>query len=90
MRIGFTPEQEQLRQELRTYFAALMTPERRAGLAGGSDYVMRLVVRTIEEYQGLIDGLLQASLGIQRYWTYVVTKPVKEFTGLPLETLLPQ
>ena len=38
MRIGFTPEQEQLRQELRAYFAALMTPERRAGLAGGSDY----------------------------------------------------
>jgi Lrp/AsnC family transcriptional regulator, regulator of ectoine-degradation genes len=59
-------------------------------VAGGSDYVMRLVVRTIEEYQGLIDGLLQAGLGIQRYWTYVVTKPVKEFTGLPLETLLPQ
>ncbi|MGW4210793.1 acyl-CoA dehydrogenase family protein [Lentzea sp. NPDC004789] len=38
MRIGFTPEQEQLRQELRAYFAALMTPERRERLAGGSDY----------------------------------------------------
>jgi 3-oxocholest-4-en-26-oyl-CoA dehydrogenase alpha subunit len=33
MHIGYTPEQEQLRQELREYFAALMTPERRAGLA---------------------------------------------------------
>ncbi|MFC3892885.1 acyl-CoA dehydrogenase family protein [Lentzea rhizosphaerae] len=38
MRIGFTPEQERLRQELRAYFAALMTPERRAGLSGGGDY----------------------------------------------------
>ncbi|SES34036.1 hypothetical protein SAMN05216188_13544 [Lentzea xinjiangensis] len=38
MRIGFTPEQEQLRQEARAYFAALMTPERRAALAGGGDY----------------------------------------------------
>jgi alkylation response protein AidB-like acyl-CoA dehydrogenase len=33
MQIGYTPEQEQLRQELREYFAALMTLERRAGLA---------------------------------------------------------
>ena len=33
MQISYTPEQEQLRRDLRAYFAALMTPERRAGLA---------------------------------------------------------
>jgi 3-oxocholest-4-en-26-oyl-CoA dehydrogenase alpha subunit len=33
MHISYTPEQEELRHELREYFAALMTPERRAGLA---------------------------------------------------------
>jgi alkylation response protein AidB-like acyl-CoA dehydrogenase len=33
MQISYTPEQEQLRQELRAYFAGLMTPERRASLA---------------------------------------------------------
>src|SRR5580700_10599746 len=33
MHISYTPEQEQLRQELREYFAVRMTPERRAGLA---------------------------------------------------------
>ncbi len=33
MQISYTPEQEQLRQQLREYFAGLMTPERRAGLA---------------------------------------------------------
>ena len=33
MHISYTPEQEQLRQHLREYFAVLMTPERRAGLA---------------------------------------------------------
>ncbi|GAC57892.1 putative acyl-CoA dehydrogenase [Gordonia hirsuta DSM 44140 = NBRC 16056] len=35
MRIAYTPEQETLRRELRAYFAALMTPERRAALASG-------------------------------------------------------
>jgi len=39
MQISYTPEQEQLRQRLRDYFAALMTPERREGLArSGGDY----------------------------------------------------
>jgi 3-oxocholest-4-en-26-oyl-CoA dehydrogenase alpha subunit len=36
MHIGFTAEQEQLRQRLRDYFAELMTPELRTALAGSS------------------------------------------------------
>ena len=32
MHIGYTPEQEQLRRELRDYFSGLMTPEVRAAL----------------------------------------------------------
>src|SRR6516225_1131208 len=39
MRIAYTPEQEELRRELRAYFGGLMTPEVRAALAGGDgDY----------------------------------------------------
>jgi 3-oxocholest-4-en-26-oyl-CoA dehydrogenase alpha subunit len=39
MQISYTPEQEQLRQRLRDYFAALMTQERRDGLArSGGEY----------------------------------------------------
>jgi len=37
VRIAYTPEQERLRQELREYFAGLMTPELRAALSGGDD-----------------------------------------------------
>ena len=33
MRISYTPEQEELRRELQTYFAKLMTPERREALS---------------------------------------------------------
>ncbi|MET0998026.1 MAG: acyl-CoA dehydrogenase family protein [Marmoricola sp.] len=36
MHIALTPEQEALRAELREYFAALVTPERRAGLAAAT------------------------------------------------------
>ena len=34
MYVDYTPEQKVLRDELRVYFAGLMTPERRAGMRG--------------------------------------------------------
>jgi alkylation response protein AidB-like acyl-CoA dehydrogenase len=39
MRISYTPEQEELRRELRSYFTTLMTPERREALtsSGGGE-----------------------------------------------------
>ena len=33
MRISYTPEQEELRRELRSYFGKLMTPERQEALS---------------------------------------------------------
>ncbi|WP_024800815.1 acyl-CoA dehydrogenase family protein [Nocardia sp. BMG51109] len=50
MRIAYTPQQEQLRAELREYFATLITPERRAALSAqtgeyGHGDVYREVVR---------------------------------------------
>ena len=47
MYIGYTPEQEALRQELRAYYQELLTPEIRAGLAEGhgTGEVMRQVVK---------------------------------------------
>lgn len=35
MRISYTPQQEELRRELRAYFGALMTPDRREALTSG-------------------------------------------------------
>ena len=50
MRVAYTPQQEELRAELREYFAQLMTPERRAALSlqtgeYGEGNVYREVVR---------------------------------------------
>jgi 3-oxocholest-4-en-26-oyl-CoA dehydrogenase alpha subunit len=38
MFLSYSPEHEALRRELRSYFATLMTPERRAALTTGGDY----------------------------------------------------
>jgi len=44
---------------------------------GGIDYLLKIVARDIDAYQRLIDRLLQAELGIERYFTYIVTRTVK-------------
>jgi Lrp/AsnC family transcriptional regulator of ectoine degradation len=58
-------------------------------VGGGVDYILKIVARDIDAYQRLVDSLLDRELGIDRYFTYIVTKTVKEETVLPLETLLP-
>ncbi|MBN3727068.1 Lrp/AsnC family transcriptional regulator [Burkholderia sp. Ac-20379] len=51
---------------------------------GGVDYVMQVLSRDIAHYQQFMDGLLDAQLGIERYFSYVVTKVVKsKADGLP-------
>ena len=52
MHLAYTPEQERLREQLREYFAGLMTPELRHGLANtGGDYgdgqAYRAIVRQL-------------------------------------------
>jgi Lrp/AsnC family transcriptional regulator of ectoine degradation len=54
---------------------------------GGIDYVMKVVVPDVDAYQRLIDGLLEDGLGIERYYSYIVTKAVKEGGALPLDRL---
>ncbi|HEY7881946.1 MAG TPA: acyl-CoA dehydrogenase family protein [Streptosporangiaceae bacterium] len=59
MHLSYAPEQERLRSELRSYFAALMTPERRAGLEGG-DYGDGAAYREVVRQLGR-DGWLALS-----------------------------
>lgn len=56
-------------------------------LGGGIDYLLKIIVKHIDDYQRLIDELLDADLGVDRYFTYIVTKPIKNLPGLPLYAL---
>jgi len=55
---------------------------------GGIDYLLRVVTRDIESYEGLIGRLLASEVRIERYFTYVVTRHVKDSGSIPVETLL--
>ncbi|HWV00782.1 MAG TPA: Lrp/AsnC family transcriptional regulator [Devosia sp.] len=55
-------------------------------IGGGMDYMCRIVVRHLSDYQELIEQLLARQIGIKRYYTYVVTSPVKN-EPIPVELL---
>lgn len=57
-------------------------------VGGGVDYLMKIMARDIDAYQRLVDALLERELGIDRYFTYIVIKTVKEETVLPIEELV--
>jgi len=57
-------------------------------LGGGIDYVVKIASRDVEDYQALIDRLLDSEIGIDRYFTYIVTKVVKSLPQFQVENLL--
>ena len=44
---------------------------------GGFDYLLRVVTRDVAAYQAFMEEMLAKDLGIDRYFSYVVTKHVK-------------
>jgi len=56
-------------------------------VGGGVDYIMKIMAPDIDAYQRLVDALLDRELGIDRYFTYIVTKTVKDDTVLPVTVL---
>lgn len=56
-------------------------------LGGGFDYLMQVITTDIDSYQRLIDNLLEARVGLSRYYTYVVTKTTKAGGTPPFELI---
>ena len=56
-------------------------------VGGGVDYLVKFEARTIDSYQRLMDKWLVSDAGIERYFTYIVTKTVKHAPiGVDTET----
>lgn len=52
-------------------------------LGGGIDYLVKVVAASVDDYQRFVDRLLNADIGLKRYYTYIVTKRVKETRTVP-------
>lgn len=52
-------------------------------VGGGFDYFLKIASPSVNEYQQFVDSMLDAQIGLKRYYTYIVTKRVKESSELP-------
>ncbi|WP_136440451.1 Lrp/AsnC family transcriptional regulator [Pacificoceanicola onchidii] len=57
-------------------------------LSGGYDYLLKFVARGVLQYQEIMEGLLDANLGIDKYFSYIVIKPVVEKHAVPIHDLV--
>lgn len=57
-------------------------------LGGGIDYIVKSSATSVGAYQEMIDNLLDANVGVDRYFTYIVTKDVKFSEQVPIHNLI--
>ncbi|TPE59517.1 Lrp/AsnC family transcriptional regulator [Sandaracinobacter neustonicus] len=57
-------------------------------LGGGIDYIMKVIAKDVDQYQNLIEKLLSADIGIEKYFTYISTKVVKSSGSTPIHAIL--
>ena len=73
------------------YVAAIPGIHECLAVGGGIDYVLRITAPDVESYQRLLEEMLAAGIGVKRYWTYFVTKEVKNAPPpLVMEGRLPE
>ena len=58
-------------------------------VSGGYDYLLKFVIRSINHYQETIEDLLATGIGIAKYFSYVVIKPVFVKQYLELSAYFP-
>ncbi|PSH60942.1 Lrp/AsnC family transcriptional regulator [Phyllobacterium sophorae] len=56
-------------------------------IGGRIDYLMRVASPSVSAYQSFMEKLLEAGLGIEQYFSLIVTKPVKSNSPIPSAVL---
>lgn len=64
-------------QRFEARIAAMTEVTECVATGGGMDYVLKIVTPSLPAFQELMEKMLEAELGIQRYMTYIVTREVK-------------
>lgn len=57
-------------------------------VSGGYDYLLKFIARGVTQYQEIMEDLLERNLGIDKYFSYIVIKPVVEKHSVPVRDLL--
>jgi DNA-binding Lrp family transcriptional regulator len=59
-------------------------------VSGGYDYLLRFLTRGVNQYQTVIESLLDRNIGIEKYFSYIVIKSPFIKTHCAIERLFPE
>ena len=54
-------------------------------VSGGYDYLLKFIARSIADYQRTMERVLESEIGIEKYFSYVVMKPIFKRRAFKLE-----
>ncbi len=57
-------------------------------VSGGYDYLLKFITRNVPHYQQVIERILDAGIGVEKYFSYVVIKSAFVKQHYPIEKLL--
>lgn len=57
-------------------------------VSGGYDYLVKFVVRSVSDYQATIERVLDARIGIEKYFSYIVIKSPVAGRDVPVDRLV--
>jgi DNA-binding Lrp family transcriptional regulator len=53
-------------------------------VSGGFDYVLKVVARDVDHYREIMDDMLAAEIGVERFSSFISLKQIKHARGVPL------
>lgn len=56
-------------------------------VSGGFDYVLKVVARDVDHYREIMDDMLAAEIGIERFSSFISLKEIKHSRGIPIGLL---
>ena len=57
-------------------------------MSGGYDYLLKFVARSVSDYQDTIERVLDARIGIEKYFSYIVIKSPIAGRDVPISRLV--
>ncbi len=57
-------------------------------IGGGYDYLLKFVCADVRDYQILSEKMINSDMGIDKFFSHIVIKPVKAYQGMPLTHLI--
>lgn len=54
-------------------------------VSGGYDYLLKFMTRNVQDYQEIVERLLERGIGIEKYFSYLVIKSIFVKSYYPLE-----